>query len=101
MPKIILEKSQNFDLAGEYIKKTLKQFFKREFRSIEELVSELYKQDSHGVSNLPRIVYFPKEKTVEIDTLPFTIKEWPLYYQEDPIYGKYEIARAKVKDSAN
>jgi len=89
---ITLEKTENFDsIVSEDIKKRLEGIFEKKFENFEDFMQQ--------IEELPGFVYVPKEKQVKIDVLPFTIKEWPLYYNKGPApYGVYEIAKIKVVD---
>ncbi len=92
MTKLVLEKSESFNQADEDIKRKLNRIFGQKFESIDELNEEL-----HTKRELPLTVHIPVARSVKIDTLPFTIKEWSLYYNKGPTpYGTYEIAKIKV-----
>jgi len=95
MPKVILEKIEGFNKTWDNIKKGLESFFGREFETFENLRDEIY---SLG---LPR-VYFPKKHEMEIPSIPFIVREWPLYGPESnmPLQyggGEFPIAIAKLK----
>ena len=99
MVKIVLEKTDEFDNVHDNHKEELERIFSKEYQNLNELHQEMHKEDKHGVKRLPSSIYMPKRREIGIDTLPFTIKEWPLYYDEgDNLYGKYIIAKIKVID---
>ena len=85
MTKLILEKSKHFDVAGGRTREALEEILGKEFSSVSELTAKL-----------PPSVFLPKKEYVEIDTLPFVIKAWPVYFSKDPPYGTYEVAKVKV-----
>ncbi len=94
MVKVILEKTKDFDETWGRVKEGLESFFGREFDNFEKLRDEIYSK------NLPR-VYFPKEEKVKVPTIPFTIKEYPLYGPDhSPVAytGEFPIAIAKIVD---
>ena len=85
MTKLILERSKNFDVASGRTKEVLEGILGKEFSSVAELTARL-----------PPSVFLPKKEYVEIDTLPFVINAWPVYFSKDPPYGIYEVAKVKV-----
>jgi hypothetical protein len=70
------------------ILKKLKEISVKEFRNLEELLSEL--------SIIPRNIYLPKKKEITNENFPIVIKEWPVYYKRTNPYGVYEIAEIKI-----
>lgn len=70
MEKLILIKGESFDSSAR--KGEIKKIMGKGFNSIEELES-----------NLPGGCYIPRKQSVEIDKLPLTIKQWPVYERKD------------------
>lgn len=94
MTKLVLEKAEEFHHADDNTQRKLESIFGKKFNNISELHEELYNKQK-----LPLNIYLPKENKVKITTLPFTIKDWPLYYNKGPSpYGIYEIAKVKIID---
>ena len=93
MTKLVLEKTEEFNKVEEPIKNRLDEIFVKEFKDLNEIISELYKD-----KKIPLTIYIPKESSIKINRLPFTIKYWPLYYDKSLPYEKYLIAIIKVID---
>ena len=102
---IVLEKTKEFDNLPEEVKKKLEEeALTREFRDFEEINSYIislisfFKDLYHTTSE---IIFFPEKEKIKIESLPFTINEWPLYhtfrYRGEPLNDYEVVAKAKVK----
>lgn len=87
MTKLILEKTKGAGcIFSKADKKKLNENLKKEFNSIEEIANNLS----------PPYSILTTQK-VTVDSLPFTIKELPVYYSID--FGEgYDVAKIKVID---
>ena len=95
MAKIVLEKTKDFRVVEPKTKKSLEGIFEQEFKTFQALLTELY--DKRKLS--PGICFPLVENHVKINILPFTIKEWPLYYKHSSYWGDvWEIAKIIYKD---
>ena len=80
--------TQQKEEDAKSIQKKLKEISEKEFRNLEELISEL--------STVPRNIYLPEKKEITIENLRMVIKEWPVDYKRTNPYGVYEIGKIKI-----
>lgn len=93
MVKLVLEKTEDYNKVllrrEDLFYQDLEDLFAKEFENIQDLSGELHR---FGVN-----LYIPSKGEVKIDTLPYTIKEWPImYHGDDGWYGHWQVGKIKV-----
>lgn len=90
MPRYRLEKGEDFHFLEESLRKRIEGFFNREYdvEKVSDITKEMCEKTGFGG------FYIPSERLVKIDSLPFTIEEWPLGCGRDQ-FG-FDIGKIKV-----
>lgn len=87
--KFILNRGKDFDYIQEWYGETkeLAELFGKRFNNIEEIEEKISGER----------YYIPKQKLIDFQNIPFTIKEWPIYYRVNNPSCNCRLEVAKIE----